>query len=345
MNVNRSPAYTDYFQNDKEGIMGRIRVNTDDLKAKVKDFESAANAFNTAGDDILATAMSMPSYEGQLSGPARAAGYEIQRQSREVQTLLSGDAQSLQKTAQDFENVNNQTVDIIGENTALLSDSPIYGGPGGEGDAPIKQGGNPDLLAYYDYGDSVIFCKNGECLTVTITDKNRAMIEQYEKSVDDYCKALADMVSIIRDLCKGTFDSVTIACVLVILALSGVILWEFVGALAWAFNISAATVAEAKTAVDTAMAVLGIARAATGTDVSDILKHMGLDPIDPWKFDEAIKKITQDEEIYTKAYNDATNIYNALAPTPTPTPTPSGPTLVPVPTPPTPTPTQTPSAP
>jgi uncharacterized protein YukE len=32
--------------------MARIRVNTDDLKSKAKDFDSAADAFNQAGDDI-----------------------------------------------------------------------------------------------------------------------------------------------------------------------------------------------------------------------------------------------------------------------------------------------------
>jgi hypothetical protein len=60
--------------------MARIRVDTEDLKAKAKDFESAAEAFARAGDDIAAAAMAMPSYDGQLSGPAPKAGYEIQRQ-------------------------------------------------------------------------------------------------------------------------------------------------------------------------------------------------------------------------------------------------------------------------
>jgi hypothetical protein len=59
--------------------MPRIRVNTEDLKAQAKVFESAAAAFGKAGDDILAAALSMPSYDGQLSGPARTAGFEIQR--------------------------------------------------------------------------------------------------------------------------------------------------------------------------------------------------------------------------------------------------------------------------
>jgi uncharacterized protein YukE len=102
--------------------MGRIRVNTDDLKTKAKDFDSAADAFNKAGDDILSVAISLPSYEGQLSGPARAAGYEIQSQSRDIKAILSGDAQSLQKTAQAFEAVDSQTVNQFGASQSELSD-------------------------------------------------------------------------------------------------------------------------------------------------------------------------------------------------------------------------------
>ncbi len=114
--------------------MARIRVNTEDLKNKAKDFDSAAEACKRAGDDILAAAMSMPSYDGQLSGPARKAGYEIQKQTRELSTALAGNAESLRKTAQAFEDVDNQTIDILEKNTALMANTPLGGGPGGEED-------------------------------------------------------------------------------------------------------------------------------------------------------------------------------------------------------------------
>jgi hypothetical protein len=66
-----------------------------------------ADAFNRAGDEIPALTMAMPSYDGQLSGPARKAGYEIQSQVREMKTALTSDALSLRKTAQNFEKVDN----------------------------------------------------------------------------------------------------------------------------------------------------------------------------------------------------------------------------------------------
>jgi uncharacterized protein YukE len=107
--------------------MARIRVNTEDLKNKAKDFDSAAEALKRAGDDILAAAMAMPSYDGQLSGPARKAGYEIQKQTRELSTALAGDAESLRKTAQAFGAVDNQTIELLDNNLASIKMStPLY---------------------------------------------------------------------------------------------------------------------------------------------------------------------------------------------------------------------------
>ena len=112
--------------------MERIRVDTDELKTKSNALETSAGIFAQAGKDILAYAASMPSYDGQLSTPARAAALEINRQCQDVYSLYLNDAQSLARTAQAFADVDNQTVDVFGENTALLSESPLYGGPGGE---------------------------------------------------------------------------------------------------------------------------------------------------------------------------------------------------------------------
>ena len=123
----------------------RIRVDTDDLQAKAKDVQSAADAFGQAGDDILNVAISLPSYEGQLSGPARAAAYEIQRQSREVQTGLASDAQSLRQTAQDYEAVDNQAIDALGANQASLTAyTPEYALLGTESDGGSPSGEDKD---------------------------------------------------------------------------------------------------------------------------------------------------------------------------------------------------------
>jgi uncharacterized protein YukE len=106
--------------------MARIRVNTEDLKNKAKDFDSAADAFKRAGDEIIAAAMAMPSYDGQLSGPARKAGYEIQKQSRELSTALTGNAESLRKAAKAFEEVDNQAVSTFNDSNKSIIEFPLY---------------------------------------------------------------------------------------------------------------------------------------------------------------------------------------------------------------------------
>jgi hypothetical protein len=65
--------------------------------------------------------MAMPSYDGQLSGPARKAGYEIQTQCRELKVALSNNAESIRKAAQGYEEVDNQTINLFAGNQELLS--------------------------------------------------------------------------------------------------------------------------------------------------------------------------------------------------------------------------------
>jgi len=73
----------------------------------------------------LAVAISLPSYDGQLSCPARKAGYEIQSQTRDLRANLAGDADTLIQTAQEFEDVDGQTKKIFEDSRFFLSDSPL----------------------------------------------------------------------------------------------------------------------------------------------------------------------------------------------------------------------------
>jgi uncharacterized protein YukE len=101
--------------------MARIRVDTEELRKSAKEIAASADAVGKAGDEILAVAASLPSYEGQLSGPAHKAGYEIQSRMRDLKTALAGDSDLLYKAAQDFEAVDGQAVGAIGENQSSLA--------------------------------------------------------------------------------------------------------------------------------------------------------------------------------------------------------------------------------
>jgi hypothetical protein len=316
--------------------MERIRVDTDELKTKSKAFETSAGVFAQAGKDILAYTASLPSYDGQLSTPARAAALEINRQCQDVHSSYMSDSQSLARTAQAFADVDNQTVDVFRENTALMSNAPIYGGPGGENDAPKKQGGNPDLLSYKDYGDYVIIWKFGEVHTIFVTDENRPLVEKYEKDVDEYCKDLAELLETIQGMILRGMDTTTLVCLLLILIGLGVIAGEILGAVLTALHVAPEIIEAARALLHEYEAVRDLA------DFEDYEKLAGIiDPENPAQWFDDIKNISQEAKATGQAFFNAESDWNALVPAPTL----SGPTPVPAPTPPTPTQTPTPPAP
>jgi hypothetical protein len=90
--------------------MTRIRVDTEQLRSQAASLEFQAEIFQRLGADVLRVASSLPSYDGQLSGPARAAGLEFQHQSQNFQRRLGNLHSSISHTASAFEKVNNETV-------------------------------------------------------------------------------------------------------------------------------------------------------------------------------------------------------------------------------------------
>ena len=93
--------------------MERIRVDTDELKAKAKVFETSANVYSKSGDEILGFVAGLPSYDGQLSGPARATALEINRQCKEIHAGYKSDADELVRIAKAFEDIDNTTINSL----------------------------------------------------------------------------------------------------------------------------------------------------------------------------------------------------------------------------------------
>jgi hypothetical protein len=319
-----------------EGVMARIRINTEDLKNKAKDFESAAEAFIRAGDEILAAATSLPSYDGQLSGPARKAGCEIQTQMRDLRTCLAGDAESLMRAKQAFEDLDKQVINSPTENQEALSMSSL---------PPIREGGNSDYLAYKDFGDYVIFWKTGEPITIYKTDENISMVLQFEKDVDDAAKYLTKVLEIADVLTQGLLGDIKILCVLVIVACLAYLAGELIAAVAAELGATTGQIEDAKKIAEAFKTVVDIASGAGGYDIPGILKHFGVQTVDPWEAQQDIKDIQQYWDLYQRSYSDAVNEWDALAPKTPSTPATTGPTPVPAPTPPAPTPTPTPPSP
>jgi hypothetical protein len=226
--------------------------------------------------------------------------------------------------------VGNQAVDIFGENAALISNSPLYGGPGGENDAPIRQGGSPDLLgfdflAYKDYGDYVIFWRNGQITTIMVTDQNRSLVQQHENDLDEFFNNLTGFLGTIQNLLLAKINMDIIIAVIVLLF--------------GAKQLSAGLIDLIPSISSAAALFLGSAgdsiREVSGLSTFDIVKKCGaiLDPLNPTKYLDDVENFIQYSQGISHALEASETDWTALVPPPTP----SGATSVPVPTPPTPT--------
>jgi uncharacterized protein YukE len=197
--------------------MTRIRVNTEDLLNKAKDFDSAAEAFKRAGDDILAAAMAMPSYDGQLSGPARKMGYEYQKQARELSTALAGDAESLRKSAQAFEEVDNQTVNTFSINQAVLS---THMAANKELFAPATKtkGGNACFGYEYLSPDIIVIWSNGRYIRVTLKVPPLTT-DEYQKVMEliGHIDAFDTLLQSFPEQYRGIVEDAGIAIVLLVI--------------------------------------------------------------------------------------------------------------------------------
>jgi uncharacterized protein YukE len=309
----------------KEGIMTRIRVNTEELKNKAKDFDSASEALAKAGDEIAALAMAMPSYEGQLSNPARKIGYEIQKQTRELSANFAGDAESLRKTAKAFEDVDNKTQEILNENVAIMLNSPLI-----ENDVVINPVGN-DNLGYEDYDDYVIIKRNGERYKIYKNEQNQETIDKYENDIDQYYKDKAIFDALIKDL-QSRSGSVYLAglaiYVLIALGVVSIVVWPEIMLSLLTAGISAELIGRM---IENATEIAAEIGHKAEEEISEAIAKI-IDPLDP---DPIIEDINKLKEINSAMNEDLSKIEQdikelnlpELSPKPTPspseTPTPS----------------------
>jgi uncharacterized protein YukE len=172
--------------------MERIRVDTDKLRAHSKQFESSAAIFSQIGKEILSFVAGLPSYDGQLSTPARVAVLEINRRCQEVSGCYSSDAQSLAKTAQAFEAVDNQTAKLFEDNLSILNFAPLgfrFGGKCQNSLSPdivVPQEGKKGIIAYEEDEDTVTLWVDGKQL---IINKNDPRYLDWKTRIDDFRKA------------------------------------------------------------------------------------------------------------------------------------------------------------
>jgi uncharacterized protein YukE len=213
---------------EQRGNMERIRVDTEKLKEKSKVFESSAGVYARAGKEILAFAAGLPSCDGQLSNPARAAALEINRQCQDINVCYSNDAELLGKTAKVFEEVDRQIMEACHANPAVLSVKMPYSEALF---APVSRthGGNQLFGFKYLSNNIVVIWHQGRTITI---DLNAISPEDWQKTMDFIGKVeafdsiLEGLPSELKEIIQGAFFS------LVGILTAGVLFETILGAIA-----------------------------------------------------------------------------------------------------------------
>jgi len=180
----------------------------------------------------------------------------------------------------------------------------------------------------------VYIWRNGEMITITITDENRELINKYEDYLDEFYKNLADFFNAFNYLDQQYGNTLKLLSVLALLVGLGILTAKLFVAIA--SFLGAGTIV-ANLLEETADKALDMA----GLSPLDIIKECGkiLDPVNPEKWVPELNNLITSGQEASQALNNANDIWNTLFPPP---PTPESP-YDPVPTPPTKTPTPTPT--
>jgi hypothetical protein len=276
--------------------MKRIRVNTDQLHSTAGDFETAAADIIRTGDEALSVAMSLPEYGGRLSGPARSAGYEIQRRCREMGGGCRDAAAALDSAARGYEAVDGRAVERLRKCQSYVHLSVEQTGP--LPDVPIKTGGRKDVLGYEDYGDYVVLWKKGESVTVYRTLENMSMINQYIKDVDDFCRYCAEVAAILQEMIRQSLSILPSLILFIALQGGGIVDFLKVKFPDW------------KGLLDYVSKFMGL----IGLSATEWIEKLGVDvpSFSISEYSEEIEELMQTVDLANAAYADAERIWEGL---------------------------------
>ena len=173
--------------------MERIRVDTDELKAKAKVFETSANVYSKAGDEILSLVAGLPSYDGQLSGPARATALEINRQCKEIQAAYKSDAESLLSIAISFEDVDNQTIAVCTSFSSYLSHLDYSQLALPQSGHSVDSDGMPGIFGWTDDGKTITLYYFGKVIKLDKDKLTPSQMDDFEAFKGDVSKLFGSL--------------------------------------------------------------------------------------------------------------------------------------------------------
>jgi GH24 family phage-related lysozyme (muramidase) len=115
--------------------MTRVRVDTEELRQTAAVLDSVDSQLMRITQKVESVAATLPSYDGQLSGPARGAGLEARNQSSTISRKINSHSQQLICLAGAFEKADqtevaewNETVAMLAHGKTAFEKLPISGG-------------------------------------------------------------------------------------------------------------------------------------------------------------------------------------------------------------------------
>lgn len=93
--------------------MPRIKVDTELLKQKAKRLTEIGRLFDQMGSELVYQSNRVPSYNGQLSGPAHKAGVVAQYDANVLRDQINDHSETLYKLAEQFEKVDQSLIDQL----------------------------------------------------------------------------------------------------------------------------------------------------------------------------------------------------------------------------------------
>jgi uncharacterized protein YukE len=305
--------------------MGRIKVNTEELISKSKILETSSDVFSREGSEILRFIGTLPSYDGQLSKPSHETALEVNKQCQEMKIGLKDNSDSLAKIAKAFEEVDNTTQNILNNNIALLSDSPLL-----RNNLLLDQEGD-DNLGYEDYEDYIIVKRNGQRYKIYKNSQNQEIIDRYMNDIDQYYSDKAIFDALIKDL-QSQSGSAYLAgltiYILISLGVVSIVLWPQVMFYLLAAGVSSELIGRMiENATEIAAEIGHLAE----EEVSEAIAKI-IDPLNPGPIIENINKL---KEINSAMNDDLARIEQDIkdlhlpelspkpSPSPSETPTPS----------------------
>lgn len=186
----------------------QILVETDDLKKKAARLMELSIIFKEIGERISKDCLNVPSYDGQLSGPAKGAANQVVFETNVLRDAFSVRSTYMNDIAIEFENIDNDTIQLFMDRVWIVIrfiQNALTGIPPFEGD---MTNGYKKFLAFEENGDLITIWFKDQAITFDLSDPSLtpdARVALKEK-LEIFKEEMQDCLSHLKEYTGGAND-------------------------------------------------------------------------------------------------------------------------------------------